>query len=67
MGQSERTVYVFVCNPYSWYVLLSLLMSCHPPGQATRDCLFISPENRTSDFCPGSRRGHISKSSSSHS
>ena len=32
MGQSERTV--FLCNPYSWYILLSLLMSWHPPGQA---------------------------------
>ena len=48
MGQSESTGYVLLCSPYSWSVLLSLLMFWHPPGQTARDCLFIL--SRKQDF-----------------
>ena len=62
MGQSEHTVYMFVCNPYSWYVLLSLLMSCHPPGQATKDRLFILSRKQDFRLLPRQQeRPHVQK------
>lgn len=48
MGQSESTVYMLLCSPYSWSVLLSLLMFWHPPAQTARDRLFIL--SRKQDF-----------------
>lgn len=62
MGQSQSTVYMLLCSPYSWSVLLSLLMFWHPPGQTARDHLFILSRKQDFRLPPRQqKRPHVQK------
>lgn len=65
-GWSQLSIYIFLYNPHFWYsVFKDVLVSSWPDSQ--RPSVLSSPENKILGFCPGSRRGHMSRGSASPS